>query len=63
MTALLHEAQESYPDQPAGPHDAWWLPVRLGGTAPTPERAAEMDAADARRRADAGRAAREPDAG
>ncbi len=30
---LLHVAQEEYPVQPA-PGDAWWLPRRLGGTAP-----------------------------
>jgi 1-acyl-sn-glycerol-3-phosphate acyltransferase len=40
MEALLDEAQAGYPDQPAGPDDRWWLPVHLGGTAPTPEEAA-----------------------
>src|SRR5215210_2555860 len=40
MAALLDEAQRSYPDQPAGPDDRWWLPAHLGGTAPTPEEAA-----------------------
>jgi 1-acyl-sn-glycerol-3-phosphate acyltransferase len=43
MEALLDEAQRSYPEQPAGPDDRWWLPVHLGGTAPTPEEAAEQD--------------------
>jgi 1-acyl-sn-glycerol-3-phosphate acyltransferase len=43
MEALLDEAQRSYPDQPAGPDDRWWLPVHLGGTAPTPEEAAVKD--------------------
>jgi 1-acyl-sn-glycerol-3-phosphate acyltransferase len=43
MKALLHEVQESYPDQPSGPDDSWWLPVRLGGSAPTPEQAKELD--------------------
>lgn len=43
MEALLDEAQRSYPDQPAGPDDRWWLPVHLGGTAPTPEEAAVQD--------------------
>jgi 1-acyl-sn-glycerol-3-phosphate acyltransferase len=47
MEALLDEAQQAYPDQPAGPDDRWWLPVRLGGTAPTPEEAAVADAARA----------------
>jgi 1-acyl-sn-glycerol-3-phosphate acyltransferase len=44
MEALLDEAQRSYPDQPAGPDDRWWLPAHLGGTAPTPESATAQDA-------------------
>ena len=55
MEALLDEAQRSYPEQPAGPDDRWWLPAHLGGTAPTPEEAAAGDAASA-----AGRGARRP---
>lgn len=47
MEALLEEAQAAYPDQPAGPEDRWWLPVHLGGTAPTPEEAAIADSARA----------------
>ncbi len=47
MEALLEEAQAAYPDQPAGPDDRWWLPVHLGGTAPTPEEAAIADSARA----------------
>jgi len=43
METLLEEAQRSYPDQPAGDDDRWWLPAHLGGTAPTPERAAALD--------------------
>jgi 1-acyl-sn-glycerol-3-phosphate acyltransferase len=43
MEALLDEAQRSYPEQPAGPDDRWWLPAHMGGTAPTPEVAAERD--------------------
>lgn len=43
MEALLDEAQRSYPEQPAGPEDSWWLPAHLGGTAPTPEAAAVSD--------------------
>src|SRR5215218_5704560 len=54
MEALLDEAQRSYPDQPGGPEDRWWLPTHLGGTAPTPEAAAILDAEYAR---GAGRAA------
>jgi 1-acyl-sn-glycerol-3-phosphate acyltransferase len=43
MEALLDEAQRSYPEHPAGDDDSWWLPVHLGGTAPTPEEAAVKD--------------------
>lgn len=50
MGDQLREAQESYPDKP-GPDDTWWLPARLGGTAPTPERAAALDAEEAVERA------------
>src|SRR4051812_3303584 len=55
MEELLHEAQRSYPDQPSGPEDRWWLPAHLGGTAPTPEAAAAADAIRA-----AGRATKPP---
>jgi 1-acyl-sn-glycerol-3-phosphate acyltransferase len=44
METLLDEAQRSYPQQPVGPEDRWWLPAHLGGTAPTPEAAAASDA-------------------
>ncbi len=47
MESLLDEAQRTYPQQPAGPEDMWWLPAHLGGTAPTPEEAAISDAARA----------------
>jgi 1-acyl-sn-glycerol-3-phosphate acyltransferase len=39
---LLDRAQRDYPDKPA--QDPWWLPAHLGGTAPTPEEAAVLDA-------------------
>ena len=54
LVALQAEAVEAYPaeEQPPG---SWWLPASRGGTAPTPERAAELDAEEkaerARRRA------------
>jgi 1-acyl-sn-glycerol-3-phosphate acyltransferase len=48
MEELLDEAQRTYPEQPAGPDDRWWLPAHLGGTAPTPEEAAVRDAEYAR---------------
>lgn len=40
IRALLADAQERYPQKPAGPEDLWWLPAHLGGTAPTPEEVA-----------------------
>ena len=54
MTELLDGVQKNYPDQPAGPDDRWWLPACLGGTAPTPQEAAELDAADHSDRPDDG---------
>jgi 1-acyl-sn-glycerol-3-phosphate acyltransferase len=46
MTELLEKAQSGYPDAPKGDSDRWWLPARLGGTAPTQEAAREMEQAD-----------------
>jgi len=40
MVELLDETIARYPDKPAG---AWWLPARLGGSAPTPEEALEIE--------------------
>jgi 1-acyl-sn-glycerol-3-phosphate acyltransferase len=51
MTEMLHEVQASYPDRPASPADNWWLPARLGGSAPTPDEAARRDAAEREDRA------------
>ena len=50
LEALHDEVIADYPaqEQPPG---SWWLPARLGGTAPTPERAAELDAAEKAERA------------
>jgi 1-acyl-sn-glycerol-3-phosphate acyltransferase len=42
MTALLHRAQEAYPH----PEGAYWVPRRLGGSAPTPREATVLDEAD-----------------
>jgi 1-acyl-sn-glycerol-3-phosphate acyltransferase len=52
MTEMLHAAQDAYPESPSSSADRWWLPARLGGTAPTPEQARRMDEAEreARRR-------------
>jgi 1-acyl-sn-glycerol-3-phosphate acyltransferase len=48
MEALLDEAQQTYPQPPAGPEDLWWQPAHLGGTAPTPEQALRLDHSDVR---------------
>ncbi|MFI7671546.1 lysophospholipid acyltransferase family protein [Nocardia sp. NPDC049526] len=45
MQQLLDEAQRTYPDDGSG---QWWQPCHLGGTAPDPERAAALDAAEER---------------
>ncbi len=55
MQELVDRAQREYPVDGTG---QWWQPAHLGGTAPTPERAAELDAAEQAERA-ARRAARE----
>jgi len=43
MSELVTRVQEDYPQQPAGSHDLWWQPRRLGGTAPTQEVAEELE--------------------
>ena len=60
LSALLDEAQSTYPDKPAGPADSWWLPAHLGGTAPTLEEAAELDARDKADKADSAEKAEDP---
>ncbi|MGH3549260.1 MAG: lysophospholipid acyltransferase family protein [Pseudonocardiaceae bacterium] len=54
MNKLLDETRARYPEAPGD--DPWWMPAHLGGAAPTPERAAELDAQEklerAQRRAD-----------
>jgi len=49
MTAMLDRTIKSYPadEQPPG---SWWLPASYGGSAPTPARAAELDADEKARR-------------
>ncbi|MFC6287026.1 lysophospholipid acyltransferase family protein [Nocardioides sp. GCM10027113] len=56
MAGMLDDAIAAYPadEQPPG---CWWLPARHGGTAPTLEEAARLDAEEKRARA-ARRAAR-----
>jgi 1-acyl-sn-glycerol-3-phosphate acyltransferase len=63
MRDLLHGVQDAYPDKPDSDDDRWWLPARLGGTAPTPEEAAALDAAEAEERRAARAARREPTGG
>ena len=48
LQELLAESIASYPQHEPG---AWWVPASYGGSAPTPERAAELDAAEKRERA------------
>lgn len=50
MAGMLDEMIAAYPanEQPPG---SWWLPARHGGSAPTLERAEEMDAEEKRERA------------
>lgn len=55
MSVLLEQARASYAGAPRSATDTWWIPARLGGTAPTLEQAAiratEVNAARAARRA------------
>ena len=48
MNEMLHTAQETYPDHPTNAEEDWWLPARLGGSAPTPEEGQAL--ANARKR-------------
>jgi hypothetical protein len=50
MSALLDQTIAAYPaeEQPPG---SWWLPQRLGGSAPTLEEAKVLDAEEKRERA------------
>src|SRR5664279_4739229 len=57
LAARLEEAQRDYPDMPTAAEDRWWLPVRMGGTAPTPEAAAAVDEAERQARAERRRTA------
>lgn len=49
MAVLLDEAQRRYGTDPAGA--PWWLPAKMGGSAPTLAEAAALDAAEAQVRA------------
>jgi hypothetical protein len=47
MTALLHKAQADYPH----PDGAYWVPHRLGGSAPTMDEAKALEEAELAERA------------
>ncbi len=46
LQELLEDLQRRTPEQPRPGEDAWWHPAHLGGTAPTPEQAVALDAAE-----------------
>jgi len=48
MSAMLDQTIRAYPEMPQG---AWWLPRSYGGSAPTPDEAAALDAAEQQERA------------
>ncbi|MCR6032636.1 1-acyl-sn-glycerol-3-phosphate acyltransferase [Nocardioides sp. zg-579] len=50
LTSLLDETIAAYPAEEQAP-GSWWLPARLGGSAPTPEEAERLDAEEKRDRA------------
>ena len=62
MNALLSQARSTYKGTPYDGDDTWWVPASMGGTAPTLEQAAALDAAERERRA-AKRAASSRDRG
>jgi 1-acyl-sn-glycerol-3-phosphate acyltransferase len=58
MQHLLEKAQDVYGPHPPG---EWWVPHRLGGSAPTLAEAAQLDAEEASQRAAARAARQHPD--
>lgn len=57
LEALLDRAIKEYPADEI-PDGAWWMPASYGGTAPTLEEAAQLEADEKRRRAEKKRAQR-----
>ena len=51
MDLLLDRACREYPDHPRDESDSWWVPARLGGTAPSLEAAAAAELAYEAKRA------------
>ncbi|WP_278260332.1 hypothetical protein [Nocardioides convexus] len=45
MKRMLDEVLAEYPEDEKKP-GSWWIPARFGGSAPTPEKADEMDKAE-----------------
>ncbi len=50
MQKLLDETLAAYPEEEKSP-GSWWTPARIGGGAPTPEQATELDLEEKRARA------------
>lgn len=50
LQEMLSHLQAEHPETENPGPDAWYLPAHLGGTAPTPEVAAKLDAADRAKR-------------
>ena len=48
---MVQRASVSYPEEPSGADDRWWLPAHLGGTAPTVDESREMARAEREERA------------
>jgi 1-acyl-sn-glycerol-3-phosphate acyltransferase len=55
---LVDQAAARYPDRPANDDDRWWLPARLGGTAPSVDEASRIAAQERRDRLASRRAQR-----
>jgi 1-acyl-sn-glycerol-3-phosphate acyltransferase len=51
MRVMLDDVIARYPQSPSGPDDLWWMPARLGGSAPTLAEATRMDRLEAVERA------------
>jgi len=62
IRALVDAAAISYPDEPAGDDDRWWLPAHLGGSAPSVDEAEAMAVRERQERMARRRAERAGDA-
>lgn len=50
VSALVEGLARTHPQGPRGPHDDWWLPAHLGGSAPSVREALSMARAEAEAR-------------